>query len=149
MPQGVNALHSDWHTLAIVQDEVPATRFWHCKNLVIDIFMTEQKREIPTTEHNRAHRVAQENVKQVLFEYYFPKMATLANEIVQNCKTCVRAMYDIHPRKQEITESPTAHTGEMLHIDVFSTDKILSHLHLQVVQFAIVQLSQDSFYSSL
>ncbi|KAH8323092.1 hypothetical protein KR074_003218 [Drosophila pseudoananassae] len=42
-------------------------------------------------EHNRAHRSAQENVKQVFSEYYFPKMAQLANEVVANCKTCAKA----------------------------------------------------------
>jgi len=49
-------------------------------------------------------------------------MAKLANEIVQNCRTCARAKYDRHPKKQELSETPIpSHTGEMLHIDIFST----------------------------
>jgi len=48
-------------------------------------------------EHIRAHRSAQENVKQVLSEYYFQKIAKLASEIVAKCKTCAQAKYDRHP----------------------------------------------------
>jgi len=53
-------------------------------------------------EHNRAHRAAQENVKQVPQEYYFLKMTRIANEIVLSCKVCARAKYDRHPRKWEL-----------------------------------------------
>lgn len=42
IPKGVNAFHCDLHTLAMIQDEVvrrfPSTKFWHCKNRVVDIF---------------------------------------------------------------------------------------------------------------
>ncbi|KAH8329598.1 hypothetical protein KR067_003410 [Drosophila pandora] len=41
VPKGVNAIHCDFHTLAMVQDKLvrqfPATKFWHCKNRVIYI----------------------------------------------------------------------------------------------------------------
>lgn len=57
-------------------------KFWHCKNRVTDVFGVQEKREIVLVEHNRDHRSAQESVKQVLTEYYLPKMAKLANEIV-------------------------------------------------------------------
>jgi len=54
----------------------------------------------------------------------FPKMAKLANEMVQNSKPCSKAKYDRHPKKQGIGESPIPfHVGEMLHIDIFSTYK--------------------------
>jgi len=53
-----------------------------------------------------------------------PKLAKLANQIVQNCK----AKYDRHPKKQDISESPIpSHVGEMPHIDIFSTDKKYYH----------------------
>jgi serine/threonine-protein phosphatase PP1 catalytic subunit len=128
VPTSVNAFHCDLHTLAMMQDAVvrrfPDTKFWFCKNRVVDIFRIEEGKEILAVEHNRAHRAAQENVKQVLSENYFPKMAKLAGEIVQNCKTCARAKYDRHPKKQEIGETPIpSNTGEMLHIDIFSTDR--------------------------
>jgi len=128
VPKGVNAIHCDLPTLAMIQDELvrqfPATKFWHCKNRVTDIFAVPERREILTVEHNRAHRSAQENVKQILSEYYFPKMAKLATEIVANCKTCAKAKYDRHPKKHELGETPIpSHVGELLHIDIFSTDK--------------------------
>jgi len=55
-------------------------------------------------------------VKQLLSEYYFPKITKLASEIVANCNR--------HPLKHELGETPVpSHVGEMLHIDIFSTDK--------------------------
>jgi len=42
VPKGVNAILCDLHTLAKIQDELgrqfPATKIWHCKNRVTDIF---------------------------------------------------------------------------------------------------------------
>jgi len=138
IPKGVNAFHCDLHTLAMIQDEVvrrfPSTKFWHCKNRVVDIFSVGERREILTTEHNRAHRSAQENVKQVLSEYYFPKMAKLANEIVQNCKTCARAKYDRHPRKQELGETQVpSQVGEMLQLVSSRTIEDLKPALLQLI----------------
>ncbi|KAH8292624.1 hypothetical protein KR054_012132 [Drosophila jambulina] len=102
IPNGVNAFHCDLHTLAQIQNEVvrqfPATKFWYCKNRVTDIFAVQERKEILTAEHNRAHRSAQENVKQVLSEYYFPKMAKLASEIAANCRACAKAKYDRRPK---------------------------------------------------
>lgn len=127
-PTVVNAIHCDLPTLACLQHELiryfPATKFWYCQNMVQDIFDKSDQREIVVAEHNRAHRAAQENVKQILSEYYFPKMARLANEIVAYCKICTRAKYDRHPMKQEIGATPIpSYVGEMLHVDIFSTDK--------------------------
>jgi len=82
----VNAIHCDLHTLACIQHalvlEFPATKFWHCKRFVNDITNANEQSENITCEHNRAHKAAQENVKQVLQDYYFPKMTKLANEVV-------------------------------------------------------------------
>jgi len=36
------------------------------KKIVNDIYNKDEQREIVTIEHNRAHRAAQENVKQIL-----------------------------------------------------------------------------------
>jgi len=119
----VNAIHCDLHTLACIQHalvlEFPATKFWHCKRFVNNITDAKEQSEIITCEHNRAHRAAQENVKQVLQDLYFPKMTRLANEVVINCKTCTRAKYDRHPKKQELGVTPIpSYAGEMLHIDI-------------------------------
>jgi len=110
----VNAIHCDLHTLACIQLEFPASKFWHCKRFVNDITDANEQSEIITFEHNRAHRAAQENVKQVLQDYYFPKMNKLANEVVIKCKTCTRAKYDRHPKKQELGVTPIpSYAGEM------------------------------------
>jgi len=127
--KGVNVIHYDLHTLAMIQDELGrqfhATKFWHCKNRVTDIFEVAERRDVLTVEHNRDHRSAQENVKLLpASEYYFPEMDKLASEIVANWKTFAKAKYDRHPKKHELGKTPVpSHVGEMLHIDIFSTDK--------------------------
>ena len=54
-----------------IQDKLirqfPSTKFWHTKLFVIDIFDSNDLKEIIIAEHNRAHRSIQENVKQVFF----------------------------------------------------------------------------------
>jgi len=51
-------------------------------------------------------------------------MAKLAREIVANCKTCAGAKYDRNPKKRELGETPVpSHIGEILHIDIYSTDR--------------------------
>jgi len=75
----------------------------------VDVFVIRERREILTAEHNRAHKSAQENIKQVLSDYYFPKMAKIANEIVQNCKTCARAKYDRHPKNRSLGRHRSPH----------------------------------------
>lgn len=127
-PGVVNAICCNLPTLACIQDDLvrafPSTKFWHCKNIVTDIFDDNEKKEIVIAEHNRAHRAAQENVKQILADYYFPKMSKLANETVQDCRICSKAKYVRHPTRQELGETPIpSFTGEMLHVDIFSTDK--------------------------
>nr|AAA28600.1 reverse transcriptase endonuclease [Drosophila virilis] len=141
----VNAIHCDLPTLASFQHDLilyfPATQFWHCKNLVQDITDKNEQLEIITAEHNRAHRAAQENIKQVLRDYYFPNMASLAKEVVANSRVCTKAKYDRHPKKQELGETPIpSYTGEMLHIDIFSTDKkqFLTSID-KFSKFAVVQ----------
>lgn len=127
-PEVVNAIHCDLSTLACVQHELvkcfPTTKFWYCRKMVADITDANEQLEIVVTEHNRAHRAAQENVKQVLDDYFFPGMQKMANEVVANCKICNRAKYNRHPRKQELGVTPIpSRVGEQLHIDIFCTDK--------------------------
>lgn len=67
----------------------------------------------------------QENVKQVLEDYYFPNISKLGNEVI-NCKTCTKAKYNRHPKKQKLGIALNFSYGcEMLHIDIYSTDKKL------------------------
>jgi len=51
-------------------------------------------------------------------------MNRLATEIVANCRVCSLAKYDRHPKKQMLGETPIpSYAGELLHVDVFSTDQ--------------------------
>jgi len=88
--------------------------------MVTDILDKNEQKEITVSEHNRAHRAAQENVKQIMQDYFFPKMTHMANEVVANCNTCQKEKYDRHPQKQILGETPIpSYTGELLHIDMF------------------------------
>ena len=99
-PDVVNAIHCELTVLARIQDDLvrifPATKFGHCKNIVTDVVNKDEQKEIVTIEHNRAHRAAQENLKQILLDYYFPKIGKIAAEVVVNCKVCGKAKYDRH-----------------------------------------------------
>lgn len=124
----VNGIHCELPILAFIQHNLielfPSTTFRYCKYVVTDIPDKTEQREIVTTEHNRAHRAAQENVKQIMRDYFFPNMSKLATEIVANCRICSMAKYDRHPKKQMLGETPIpTYAGERLHIDVFSTDQ--------------------------
>lgn len=92
--------------------------------MVSHIVNKDEQREILIAEHNRGYSAAQENVKQILQEYFFPKMTKLVTEVVVNCKTCTKAKYDRYPKKHILGETPIpSYPGDMLHIDIFSTDK--------------------------
>lgn len=54
--------------------------------------------EIVATEHDRLHRAAQENLKQILS---FTKMTKLGNEILSNCRIFSGAKYD----RQELSKN--------------------------------------------
>jgi len=124
----VNAVHCELPILAFIQHNLielfPSTIFRYSKYLVTDITDKTEQREIVTAEHNRAHRAAQENTKQIMRDYFFPNMSKLATEIVANCRVCSMAKYDRHPKKQMLGETPIpTYAGELLHVDVFSTDQ--------------------------
>jgi len=106
----VNATHCALPILALIQHRLvelfPSTSFKYTKSFVQDITDITEQREIVIAEHNRAHRAAQENVKQILSDYIFPKMLRLATETTLNCKTCSMAKYKRHPSKQVVAETP-------------------------------------------
>lgn len=73
----VNAIHCDLPTLARFQHRLvqlfPGVKLRYTKRLVTDITDPNDQREIIAAEHNRAHRAPQENVKQILEDYFFRK----------------------------------------------------------------------------
>lgn len=141
----VNALHCDLHTLARFQHKLvelfPTVKFRHTERLVIDITDQNEQQEIIVAEHNRAHRAAQENVKHILEDYFFPKMEKKTKQLVANCRVCSQAKYDRHPKKQVIAQTPIpTYCGETLHIDIFSTgSKYFLTCIDKFSKFAIVQ----------
>lgn len=111
----VNEIACELPILAFVQNKLvetfPSTKFWHTKRMVIDVLDKNEQKEIIIAEHNRAHKAAQENVKQIMQDYIFPKMTRLVNETVVTT--------GIHKSKFLVKVG----VGEILHIDIFSTDK--------------------------
>ncbi|XP_070132574.1 uncharacterized protein [Drosophila bipectinata] len=103
------------------------------------------KLEIAYAEHNRAHRAAQENAKQILRDYYFPNMSKLASEVFANCKVCNKAKYDRHPKRQETiycdneasfnSETITSLLKNQYSIDVINAPPLHSSSNGQVERF--------------
>jgi len=129
----VNAIHCELPILAHIQDKLvklfPATKFWYCKTRVADIVRRDEQKEIMIIEHNRAHRADQENVKQVLLDYYFPKMGKIATEVVVNCRVCEKAKYDRHPKKIGTwsDSNPFARRCDVTYRYIFNSRKIFDN----------------------
>lgn len=145
----VNAIHCSLPILAHIQHDLvqlfPNTKFKYAEKFVTDIFDQNDQMEIIITEHNRAHRAAQENVKQILNDYFFPKLEKKAKEAVGNCKICSKSKYNRHHQRHKIAETPIpSYLGEILHIDVFSTDsKFFLTCLDKFSKFAVVQTVQS------
>lgn len=123
-----NAIHCDLTTLAEIQNMVvksfPGIKFIRSPSLVIDLIDKNDQLEVATNEHNRAHRNLKENVKQIISQYFFPKMTEILKPIVSNCKICLENKYQRKPPKPEIGATPIPnYAGEILHIDLFYTSK--------------------------
>jgi len=58
------------HTLI---KEFPLTAFRHSKLFVVDVTDKSEQLEKAAAEHSRVHRAVQENVKQILLDYFFSK----------------------------------------------------------------------------
>jgi len=104
----VNAIHCTLPILALIQrpltEAFPNTTFRYSD--MQDITDKTEQREIATSEHNTAHRAAQENVKQILRDYFFPKMLRLTTETAFNCKIRSMTKYSRHPNKHKIGQTP-------------------------------------------
>lgn len=95
--------------------ELSSYKFSPLQKLRVQHFPQYKIREILVTEYNRAHRDAKENVKQLMSDYYFPKMTESASEIVLRCRVSSKANYNRHLNKQELGEIPIPiHIGERL-----------------------------------
>ena len=127
-PRVVNGIYCDLHTLAQLQHflitNFPSVKFRFTNKFVTDVFNPNDQIEILTNEHNRAHRSVSENTKQVLQDYFFPDIRKKLKVITANCKTCRKAKYQRHPQKQQTGETPVpSYPGQILHIDIYNTDK--------------------------
>ena len=123
-----NGICSDLSVLGEIQNRLissfPGVKFVHTEKIAIDIPNPDDQVEICATEHNRAHRSEQENFHQISQEYFFPKIRSILKEIISNCKICKENKYQRKPPKPKICKTPIPqYPGEILHIDIFTTDK--------------------------
>lgn len=124
-----NGIYCELKVLASFQNELlktfPSTKFFHSEKFVIDVFNESDQKEILAVEHSRAHRSLRENTQQVLRDYFFPNIRKKLMQIITNCSICNEAKYQRHPPREEIGKTPIpSYTGEILHIDIYSTDKV-------------------------
>lgn len=91
-----------------------------------DVVSESIQDELILREHKRAHRSSRENKTQLLSKYYFPKMLSRIEGIVKLCSVCREQKYDRHPPKPELKPTPIpTYPGEIVHVDIFSTEKKL------------------------
>jgi len=143
-PNVVNCIHCDIRILGQIQNNVvaqfTAVKIVYSNKIVIDVSNPNDQIEILVSEHNRAHRNAHENSIQVLQDYFFPNIKRQLKTIVANCKTCSESKYNRRPKKVNVGQTPIpSNPGEILHIDIFSTDNqhFLSCLD-KFTKFAII-----------
>lgn len=96
------------------------------QKFVEDVTSENDQENVIIDTHNRAHRNAAENKLQILDKFYFPGMFAKIQRIVKLCSTCKKSKYDRHPNDPKIKETPIpSYPGQVVHIDIFSTDKKL------------------------
>lgn len=93
------------------------------QNFLIDVIDPNEQDKLIEKTHERAHRGIDENKKQILREYYFPKLSAKIKDFVRTCDTCNTTKYDIHPLKIHIQETPIPnHPYDIIHIDIYQVD---------------------------
>lgn len=129
-PALINGLHTTESLMGKIQEIYPL----HFRNIKIrftqtllqDITNETEQEEIIASEHQRAHRNSRENKAQILKKFYFPSMHSKIEKTVRQCSTCREHKYDRHPPKPQIQETPIPQSpGEIVHVDIYSTDKKL------------------------
>lgn len=122
-PNVVNGIKAPENCLPVIQDlylqHFSRYKIRIAQRIVTDVNSANLQFEIIQKEHRRAHRNARENKKQILEEYYFPRMYALIRKFVANCEVCNTNKYDRNPNKPEIQETPSPTSPcEILHMDI-------------------------------
>lgn len=123
-PKIQNAIYCPEETFALLNqfltNDYPTTKFVFCSKIVKDIFDKIVEDQIIKETHNRAHRSEKENYKQIINNYFFPRMKYKINQYVGECSVCKIAKYERHPQKQIIGETPIpSNAGEIIQMDLF------------------------------
>lgn len=129
-PSTINGLHTTESIMGQIQNIYPLyfanfkVRF--TQSMVEDVTDETEQEEKILKIHRRAHRNPEENRKQLLENFYFPKMAAKIKRIVKNCRTCKENKYERHPNKPTLEPTPIPkYPGHTVHFDIFSTEKVL------------------------
>lgn len=125
-PNTINGIMTSEPIMGLIQEIYKETfnprmvkaRF--AQRLVEDIHdQNEQIKKIKEI-HSYAHRNANENVAQIIRNYYFPGMNRQTKDFVKTCEICKTEKYDRHPQKTLPVKTPIPqYPGEIVHIDIF------------------------------
>ena len=97
-------------------------RYSQC--LLIDVIDEDQRIFITHDEHQRAHRSYDENKKQILEKYYWPKMEAFIKQKVLKCKTCQISKYTRKPDKPELQKVPIpTRAAQIFQMDLFTIER--------------------------
>lgn len=129
-PSTINGLLTEERIMGRIQEIYPLhfsnfkVRF--TQTMVEDITDENEQDDKILKTHKRAHRNPEENRKQLLENFYFPKMSAKIKKLVKNCHTCKQNKYERHPNKPILEPTPIPnYPGHTVHLDIFSTEKIL------------------------
>lgn len=129
-PHTINGLMTTEKLMGTIQEIYPVHfndfKIRFTQTLVEDLVDETDQQEKMITIHQRAHRNSQENRKQLLEKYYFPRMNRKMNLFVKQCMVCKENKYDRRPNNQFLQTTPIPNfPGHTLHIDIYSTEKNL------------------------
>lgn len=128
-PNVVTGIYCTPEDLYEIQTKLKNTftnKFLYTKKFLSDVINRDDQQIIIEETHARAHRGFDENLKQILRYYYWPKLYEKLKQHIRNCEVCNKNKYNRHPKQIPISKAPIPEReGEQLHIDIFYAQKLI------------------------
>uniref|UniRef100_A0AB38Z2N7 RNA-directed DNA polymerase n=1 Tax=Chalana errantivirus TaxID=3078400 RepID=A0AB38Z2N7_9VIRU len=126
-PNVINGIMTTEPVMAIIQEiykemyNRKTMKIRYSQTEVIDLIEEEDRIEEINKLHKFAHRNANENAKQMIKKYYFPKFKKTIKDIVATCDTCKEEKYERNPQKFLETKTPVPqYPAQIIHLDIFA-----------------------------
>lgn len=144
----MNAIHASEETFfyvrKIIFNSFPNSNFVFTAIKVKNVVDANERLNIITNIHNRAHRQAKNNFQEALRMHFWPQMKGDFVAHVKKCEICNTQKYERVPAKQPIGSTPIPKAvGESISMDLFyidnkpyvtSVDRFLKYLLIHLIQ---------------